>query len=126
MYVQHSHLALFGSNISSSPGDGHPSYFMAYPWHTHNECNKVSCMELSMRWDRIDVSSECVSSLISGGGAPGYVNNNDPLGGLKSVKNGEMVCKHKTTELAVTHQKKTNKCWTDMIPRGSVNYFMVL
>ena len=121
MFVQPCYSALFGSNILSSPG-GDPSYFMAYPWHTHNECNKLSCMGLAMRWDRTDESGGCVPSLISGATAPGYVTNGEPKC-LKAVENGEMVCKHKSAELAATHRKTVN-CWAETIPRGSVNYFM--
>jgi len=50
MFIQPCISALFGANFGSSP-DTEPSFFMAYPWHAHDECTKLSCLANSMRWD---------------------------------------------------------------------------
>merc|ERR1712127_974418 len=64
MYYQPCIAALFGTKIGKS-SDTDPSYFMAYPWHTHDECTHLSCLASSMRWDR-RTGGGCIPSLISG------------------------------------------------------------
>lgn len=127
MFYQPCIAALYGSNIGLA-SDVEPSYFSAYPWHTHEECLKLSCLGNSMRWDRKDGSTGgCVPSLISGIESAAYSDNEGDNSGCKSDIHDndadEEKCKYDSTELK-DHRDKTVDCWDKTIPRGRVDYFM--
>ena len=65
MYYQPCVAALYGKNVGMS-SDVEVAYFMAYPWHTHAECSRLTCLRDSMRWDR--ATQTCTDSLIAGAG----------------------------------------------------------
>lgn len=112
--------ALFGSKVGKSSST-EPSYFMAYPWHTHSECSKLSCLASNMRWDRDN--GGCIPSLLSGGEAKGFDIAEDKQC-LKEVnEKGELVCKHDAALLIAFHTRVTD-CWKKALPSGSVNYFL--
>ena len=120
MYYQPCIAALFGTNVGRT-SDTDPSYFMAYPWHTHDECTYLSCLSNSMRWDR--QNGGCVPSLISGYNAAKYNEADDKLC-TKDPDSGEVErCKYDSSELAEYHEKVTNG-WRETIPLGRVDYFM--
>ena len=121
MFVQPCYGALFGSNVGNSP-ETDPSFFMAYPWHTHDECTKLSCFGNSMRWDRSNPEGGCIPSMISGSDAPGYdAKNEDNC--KKDVETGVLECKHNGVILAGHHTKTTN-IWKEVLPRGRVDFFL--
>ena len=115
--------ALFGSKVGKSSST-EPSYFMAYPWHTHEECSKLSCLASNMRWDRDN--GGCIPSLLSGSSAKGYneTSTNANKHCAKEVTDaGTLACKHNSEALGEFHAKIT-RCWNATLPSGSVNYFI--
>ena len=121
MFMQPCYSALFGSNNGNSP-ETDPSFFMAYPWHTHDECTKLACFGNSMRWDRSNPEGGCTLSMIRGSDAPGYdVKNDDNC--KKDVESGSLECKHNGVILAGFHAKTTN-IWKEVLPRGGIDFFM--
>ena len=120
MYIAPCYAAIFGSNVGTSP-DTDASFFMAYPWHNHDECTKLSCLGTSMRWDRSNPEGGCVSSLIAGVDSPNFSGGEDNCN--KDANQNTLHCKHKSSELEETHAKTTG-CWNKIVPRGRVDYFM--
>jgi hypothetical protein len=125
MYYAPCLAALFGTNIGTNP-DTDPIYFMAYPWHTHDECTYLSCLANNMRWDRIE--GGCTTSLMVGRGAANY--NKDTNGAepncAKEVKadGSEEECKIPNSALVDQYSDSTT-CWTTNIQdEYSVTYFM--
>ena len=122
MYISPCYAAMFGTNVGSSP-ETDASYIMAYPWHRHKECTKLSCLGESMRWNRASADGGCVASMIAGSESPGYDENQESNCNLHIDKIGQMKCKYDSVALK-THHSKTVKCWTSAVPKGSINYFM--
>lgn len=119
-FIQPCYAALYGMNVGLSP-DTDDSYFMAYPWHSHPECTKLSCLGNSMRWDRSNPRGGCIPSMISGKDSPGF--NSGQSECKKAVINGELQCRYNSTNLS-EHHDNTIKCWKATTPRGRVDYFM--
>lgn len=122
MYYSPCLAALFGSNIESSPSVD-PQYFMAYPWHRHPECMRLSCMSTNQRWNRAE-GGGCVPSLINGASSAKY-NATDDTDCSKSTEDEDEVeekCKYDTTEL-IEYETKVHSCWGNTIS-GSLYYMM--
>ena len=118
MYYRPCLAALFGTHVGTT-SDTDASYFMAYPWHTHDECTKLSCLGNSMRWDRKD--GGCVPGLITGPQAQAY-DDGDSFCSL-NADSGLNECKYNTTQLGSFHRRTTN-CWENALPVGRIDYFM--
>ena len=117
--------ALYGTNIGTTP-DVDVSYFMAYPWHSHEECLHLSCLSPNMRWDRDE--GGCIPGLITGGNSPGYSNNKDSKcakSGEKSGQSDEEKCKYDQNDLKGYHGQVT-KCWkgNSVLGTGQIDYFI--
>jgi len=111
--------ALFGSNIGKSSSTD-ASYFMAYPWHTHSECAKLSCLASNMRWNRN--GGGCVPSLVVGG--EGYDVGTQTDCAYDTESSGTtQTCKHNTDILQAFHNR-TSTCWRNVLPGGSVAYYI--
>ncbi len=120
--------ALFGMNIDDSP-DTETKLFMAYPWHTHDECMYLTCLAPNMRWDREDKG--CVPSVVSGTTSAPYSSNStagdaapecskDPDSDADDVS----ACKHNETQLN-NYQKDSKNCWDKSgLSTFTVDYFM--
>ena len=123
MFIQPCYAALFGSNAGSSP-ETDASYLMLYPWHSHNECTKLSCLGNSMRWDRSAPDGGCTPSLIAGVSSSGYDTTNEGNCNIDFEKSGDnMACKHDTQLLQDTFDS-TMAVWNEVIPTGRVDFFM--
>jgi hypothetical protein len=101
MYYQPCLASLYGKNIGVS-SDVEVAYFMAYPWHTHEECARLTCLSDNMRWDR--AKPECSDSFILGTD----LDLLDPTGDDYCSYNVDMgeeeqICKYNTTEIAQFH-----------------------
>lgn len=121
MYMEPCYAALFGTNIGFTP-DVDVTYFMAYPWHHHDECMKLSCLTNSMRWNRSD-GSGCIPSIVAGRQAKAYE------GTANCAKEIDLydqeVCKNKEAYLTA-QLTKFQTCWTgNNIPNVDhmINYF---
>ena len=112
--------ALYGTNIAADP-EVDPKYFMAYPWHTHNECMHLSCLTNNMRWDRVD--GGCVPGLLTGTGSSDYSGTEKSCSSnLESVAATEE-CEVSQSDLSTFHTNVTT-CWSDTLPIGSVDYLV--
>ena len=121
MYYQPCLAAIFGSNIGTD-SDTDPTYFMAYPWHTHDECINLSCFGNSMRWDR--ENGGCTPSLITGAEAPSYQPNQDTRCSFDEDSTGDVEeCKYKQADLKEYHTSAV-ACWNSNLPSYQVDYFM--
>ncbi len=120
MFYQPCLHALFGANIGTGSSTD-PSFFMAYPWYTHDECTKLSCFGNSMRWDRTDGEGGCIPSLISGATSKGY--DWDDANCAKNEDSADDSCKYDSHELYDTHFKLVH-CWSETLPAGRVDFFM--
>lgn len=121
MFMEPCYAALFGTNVGFTP-DVDVTYFMAYPWHHHDECMKLTCLTNNMRWDR-KTGKSCVPSIVSGRQAKDYD------GAAKCATELDLydqeVCKNKEDYLD-TQLTKFKKCWGDnTIPNVDhmINYF---
>ena len=120
MFYQPCLAALFGSNVGNSP-DTDPKFFMAYPWHVHDECSKLSCLGTSMRWDRRE-GGGCVPGIMNGGGAIGYDWNDSECSKTVDLT-GKQVCKYDSEDLWAFHFKTTT-CWRATVGGANINYYM--
>ena len=120
MFYQPCLAALFGSNIGTTM-EIDASYFMAYPWHSHDECTKLSCLGNSMRWDRSE-GGGCVPGLITGSSSHAY-DNDDGETCQKDPDSGYNTCKYDSKDLNEFHSNVTQS-WDNVIPVGRVDYFM--
>ncbi len=120
MFYQPCLAAIFGSNIGTT-AETDASYFMAYPWHTHDECTKLSCLGNSMRWERSG-DGGCVPGLISGNSAQSY-DNDDGKNCKKDPNSGSNTCKYDSKKLNDYYAKAT-KSWESVLPVGRIDYFM--
>ncbi len=117
--------ALYGSNFGATP-DLDESYFMAFPWHSHDECMHLSCLSTNMRWDRNE--GGCTPGIMSGGNTPGYESGKDgqcSKDSEKSSRGNEEKCKYDQSKLSSFHRKVTN-CWkgTTVLGTGQIDYFI--
>lgn len=120
MYISPCYAAIFGTNIGTSPGTN-PAYFNAYPWYSHTDCTRLSCLASGMRWDRSNPAGGCIVSLLAGTTAPPYSGDSNCS---KTTNNaGEQVCKQDSTELSDFHTRITS-CWSNSLPSGNVLYFL--
>ncbi len=123
MFYSPCFAALYGTNIDDTP-DLDIAFFMAYPWHAHEDCMRLSCLTNNMRWDR--ENGGCVPSLIVGPAAPGYDDGKDThcSSNLEKAGNQEE-CKYKQEDLQEYHGKVT-KCWNNnaIIGGGSIDYYI--
>lgn len=110
MYMTPCLSALYGMNVGNTPSPD-VSYFMAYPWYTHSECMKLSCLTANNRWDRR--FGNCKPGIIAGASSSGdddYEENSDtycakgeddlcriPSKGLKDLYTGATTCWTNTT-----------------------------
>lgn len=62
--------AIYGMNVGTTP-ETDVSYFMAYPWYSHQECMKLTCLTNTMRWNR-EYPGGCSPSVLSGKDSGGY------------------------------------------------------
>ena len=120
MFYQPCLAALFGTNVGTS-SDTDPIYFMAYPWHTHNECLHLSCFGNGMRWDR--EQGGCTPGLITGTASIGY-NGGDNFCSKDPEQDGEdEICKYTSGTLDEFHSDAMT-CWEESLPAGRIDYFM--
>lgn len=122
MYISPCMAAMFGANVGNNP-DTDVIYLMAYPWHRHKECTKLSCLGESMRWNRESEEGGCIPSMMAGQDSPGYDEKKESNCNLHIDKTGTMKCKYDSVDLKTLHSK-TTKCWKSSIPKGSINYYM--
>ncbi len=121
MYYSPCLAAIFGTNIGTS-STTEPSYFKAYPWYTHSECNDVSCLVFGNRWDR--ENGGCTPGIINGD--RGYTTNNcddETSDTCKCARDENNDCKTKTSEVS-SYTEKLKTCWTNVLPSGQVSYFV--
>ena len=109
MFMEPCYAALFGMNVGNT-SDTDITYFMAYPWHQHEECMKLSCLTNNMRWDRDN--GGCVPSVIAGRNAQGYDADKDDYCSKKIDKFEQIECKNHVSTL-IAQMTKFKTCWTD-------------
>ncbi len=120
MFYQPCLAALFGSNIGKT-FETDATYFMALPWHTHEECAKLSCLGNGMRWDRSN-GSGCVPGIIAGSSAHGY-DNDDDRHCQKDPNSSYNACKHQSNDLKQFHSKVINR-WESVLPKERIDYYI--
>jgi hypothetical protein len=122
MFLQPCYAAMFGSNIGPTP-DTDVSFFMAYPWHSHSACTKLSCLATNMRWDRAE--GGCVPGIMNGVGSTDYDESNDNHDSqcARTTEVEGLPCKYSTSVLSETRDQHVN-CWTNTITSGSISYLM--
>jgi hypothetical protein len=118
MYIAPCMAAIFGSNIGNTPGTDN-TYFMAYAWHQHDECTKLSCLGTSMRWNRDNPDGGCTTSLIAGSASENF----DGDASKCSVDETGAGCKHDAQQMRDYYTTMTT-CWDAVVPTGRVDYFM--
>ncbi len=118
MFYQPCIAAIFGSNVGTT-SDTDPSYFMAFPWHTHEECIHLACFGNSMRWDRENGS--CTPSIIRGTKAKENASDTKCAKHIDAL--GNLTCKHSSEDLRKFH-KNVQTVWKQAFPRGNMDYFM--
>ncbi len=122
MYYSPCMAALFGMNIDVSP-ETETRFFVAYPWHRHDECRRLSCLAVNMRWDRLN--GGCVPSLIAGKNARAYNGvDTDKVNCAQDLDSDTGECAYDETELSDYYDDAT-ACWSDKGLNGTtVDYFM--
>ena len=122
MYFSPCMAAIFGSNVGTTPGTD-PQYFLAYPWHVHDECLKLTCLTTNMRWDR--AVGGCVPSLMVGTGGEDYSNGETQCAYDTELNDAATeTCKYNTTVLQKYHTE-VNGCWTDTLPdSNAIEYYV--
>ena len=120
MFYQPCIAAIFGSTITVSSGVS-PETMMAYPWHSHEECTRLSCFGSGMRWDR--ENGGCIPGLMSGVAASSYSTTGES-NCKKELDNTGPVdsCKHNSAELDY-YQRNITKCWGG-VGVGRIDYFL--
>ncbi len=128
MYVRPCLASLYGAGFDIQRGSD-ASFLMAYPWHAHDSCTKLSCLGSGMRWDRSNPNGGCVPGLMAGTTAKNFIMS---PGGLDSAENCSkttsssattLECKHQTALLAMDFEK-TKQCWDVSMPAGRVDYYI--
>ena len=120
--------ALYGMNIGTTP-DTDISFFMAYPWHSHTECLRLSCLTPNMRWDRNN--GGCVPGLITGAKETAaddenvYKDGEDDQCAKDTEENDDDTeqCKQNQGNLRTYHKKSTD-CWRKRFGAGSIDYLI--
>ncbi len=121
MFIQPCYAEIFGTNVGST-SETDPSYIMAYPWHTHETCTKLSCLGNSVRWDRDN--GGCVASLIAGSNAKEFDLQTDSQKCAQSYDtSNNLNCKHGGVEMSNRFDMVTT-CWKEVIPSGQVDFFL--
>ena len=113
--------ALYGMNVGTTPNTD-VSYFMAYPWHTHDECMKLSCLTNGMRWDR--TNGGCIPSLVTGTAAPGYTGDNAKCALDVDTYGDSQACKYDTTTLD-TFRSEAQTCWSNTQVISAIDYIII-
>ncbi len=127
MYYSPCLAAVFGSTKAKN-AETDPSYMMAYPWYSHDECMHLSCFASTMRWDRD--KGGCIAGILSGTEATSYEDTPDtskcPID-PDSLGNDTLECKVKASELNqfVTEIKQ---CWgaPDTVMQGEYSIELFL
>lgn len=124
MFYQPCLNAIYGSHIGTSP-ETDPVNFMAFPWHSHEECTRLSCFGNGMRWDR-ENGGGCVPGIMHGVNALPYnvgggessciKDDTDPFSDVNE-------CKYNSTEMN-TLQGRIKECWSSSSAAGSIDYFI--
>ncbi len=110
--------AIYGANVGTT-SDTDPSFFIAYPWHNHDECMHIACFGNSMKWDR--ELGTCTASVITGN-IPSEASSYSYC--AKTVNGqGNLVCKHDDKQLKKFNKKLAN-IWDQSFGRGNADYFM--
>jgi hypothetical protein len=112
--------ALFGTNIGED-SDTDPSYFAAYPWHTHDECMKLSCFANNMRWDR--QNGGCVPGILTGSSTAAYNDNEDSKCTYADQGGSTQECKFRQSDLQ-SYQKAVTGLWTKTLGTLQLDYIM--
>jgi len=108
MYYQPCLASLYGKNIGVS-SDVEVAYFMAYPWHTHAECTRLTCLSDSMRWNRAE--EKCTDSLIVGSGVASFNTATDAYCSYDVDMGGaSQICKYPTSDIS-TFQGEAQTAW---------------
>ena len=107
MYFSPCLAALHGTNIGTSPRTETP-YFVSYPWYSHPECMRLTCLTNGMRWDR-RTGQGCVLGILYTPGAENY-GNGDSSNNTYCAKDvegdgslDEETCKFNSIELHSFH-----------------------
>lgn len=122
MYYTPCFAALYGMNVGQTP-DTDANYFMAYPWFSHPECMRLSCLSPNFRWDRN--AGGCVAGLVNGAHAAAYTAgadthcSKDP----EETAGSSEVCKHKQTDLT-SFKSKVDTCKAQNPASTSVFYMV--
>jgi len=116
MFYTPCYASLYGMNVGTTP-DVDVSYFMAYPWYTHDACMKLSCLSNNMRWDRED--GGCIPGLITGSNAPGYDGVVTECASDIESDAATEECKHDEDDLDDYHSAITT-CWSNQDSVGTV------
>ena len=119
--------ALFGTNVGTTP-DVEASFFMAYPWHSHQECMKLSCVTNNFRWDRASsaIGGSCIPGIMTGNVTADIgsstADNENCAKDTEEMTAADEVCKHDATDLDnfITAAKD---CWSDL-PMQSISYMV--
>ena len=127
MFYSRCYAAIYGTNVGQSP-DVDVSYFMAYPWYSHDECMHLSCISSTMRWDR--VNEGCVPSLLSGTTSQVYPSSSsttqDDIDDVFCARNIDDFennsCKYSREELEEL-QAQTSSCWNNL-PITNIDYML--
>jgi len=118
--------ALYGMNVGTTP-EVEVSYLMAFPWHSHRECMRLSCIGNNMRWDRSTGDGGCIPGLNMGSDAQDYgTDAADATNCAKDVDENDgaaEVCKYDQTELN-GYQTDMQACWADPLPVSNVDYYL--
>ncbi len=124
MYYSPCMAALYGTNLATTP-DTDVSFFMAYPWHFHKECMRLSCLSVNMRWDRDN--GGCIPGIITGSASSSDYGTDE----THCAKDGDKMesadeeCKHDRTTLS-TYQQDAKTCWNSstLLQGGQIDYFI--
>jgi hypothetical protein len=113
--------ALFGMNVGVTSSTD-VSFIMAYPWHSHDECMKLSCLTTGFRWDRH--TGNCIPGIIAGYGVQGYTGTS--LTEDYCAKDDEIydveTCKYPSDKMHRYHDSATN-CW-EHLPFTGIDYLI--
>ncbi len=113
MYYEPCLAAIFGANVGFTP-QSDVNFFMAYPWYSHDECMKLTCLSPSLRWDRA-TGTKCVSGVLHGTAAVEYTSSETFCAKDVDQFGDTEVCKYDQSamsECQTTEIKDT--CWKDL------------
>lgn len=113
MYYEPCQAAIFGANVGFTP-ESEVNYFMAYPWYSHDECMKLTCLSPSLRWDR-STGKKCVSGVLHGSAAVAYTSSDTYC--AKDVDKFEATesCKYDLSAMNLVQTTEIkDTCWKDL------------